>query len=287
MLRTVKKVLPKSWRSDDPTIPVVRMSGAIAAGGSGFRQPLSLASTAPPLEKAFRIKDAPAVAIVLNSPGGSPAQSNLIHERIRHLAKKKEKKVLIFVEDVAASGGYMIACAGDEIIADTYSIIGSIGVVAAGFGFTGAIEKLGVERRVYTSGENKMILDPFQPEKESDVERLLDIQSDIHGKFIDLVKTRRGDNLDESNPEMFTGAFWTAGRALELGLIDKIGNMKTELEERYGDKVNIRLIDADKSFFARRFFGSEMPSADTLARSAGEGLLQSVEERAMWNRYGL
>lgn len=287
MKRILKKVLPKSFFSDAPTIPVVRMSGAIAAGGSGLRPPLSLESIATPLEKAFRIKDAPAVALILNSPGGSPAQSNLIHQRIRHLAKKHEKRVLIFVEDVAASGGYMIACAGDEIIADSYSIIGSIGVISAGFGFTEAISKLGVERRVYTSGENKSILDPFQPEKDEDIERLKEIQAEIHGQFIDLVKTSRSDHLDDSNPDLFTGAFWTSPRALELGLIDKIGNMKSELEERFGDKVDIRLISAEKSFLSRRLLGGELSSAEQIAKSAAEGLLQAVEERAIWNRYGL
>ena len=176
------------------SIPVVRLSGMIGQV-SRFRRGLSLRSVAPLLKKAFSVKAAPAVALIINSPGGSPVQSHLIYKRIRALAAEKEKHVIVFVEDVCASGGYMIACAGDEIVVDPASIVGSIGVVSAGFGFVEALRKLGVERRVYTSGESKVILDPFQPEKPEDVARLKSIQEEVHDHFIDIVRARRGDVL--------------------------------------------------------------------------------------------
>ncbi len=195
-------------RSDTVTIPVVRLHGTIASGGTQFRQNLSLASVAGVLEKAFAFKNAPAVAISVNSPGGSPVQSRLIYRRIRDLASEKNKPVLIFVEDVAASGGYMIALAGDEIVADPSSIVGSIGVISASFGFTELMKKIGIERRVYTAGRNKAVLDPFKPENEEDVERLKQLQLQVHDTFIDLVKQRRGAKLKDE-PDLFTGLFWT------------------------------------------------------------------------------
>ncbi|MEL6437488.1 MAG: S49 family peptidase, partial [Pseudomonadota bacterium] len=165
MLKRLSKLLPKRFRNDVPTVPVVRLQGMIAAGGSTFNPTLSLASCAQNLERAFKMKEAPAVALAVNSPGGSPVQSRLIYKRIRDLAKEHDKEVLVFCEDVAASGGYMIACAGDEVFADPSSIVGSIGVISAGFGFVEAIDKIGVERRVYTAGKNKSTLDPFAPAK--------------------------------------------------------------------------------------------------------------------------
>ncbi|HUN13384.1 MAG TPA: S49 family peptidase, partial [Rhabdaerophilum sp.] len=197
MRRLFNRLLPRSWRSDAITIPVVRLHGTIMSGGGQFRPNLSLASTAGVLEKAFADASAPAVAISINSPGGSPVQSRLIYRRIRDLAAEKNKEVLVFVEDVAASGGYMIAVAGDEIIADPSSIVGSIGVVSASFGFTELMKKIGVERRVHTAGRNKAVLDPFKPEKEEDVERLKSLQLEIHDTFIDLVKERRGARLKD------------------------------------------------------------------------------------------
>src|SRR5688572_22737495 len=178
--RFLNRLLPKSMRSEAVTIPVIRLHGTIMAGGGQFRPSLSLASTAGMIEKAFGYEEAPAVAISLNSPGGSPVQSRLIYKRIRDLATEKNKKVLVFVEDVAASGGYMIAVAGDEIIADPSSIVGSIGVVSASFGFTDLMKKVGVERRVYTAGKNKAVLDPFKPENEEDIERLKALQLEVH-----------------------------------------------------------------------------------------------------------
>ncbi|MGN6146321.1 MAG: S49 family peptidase, partial [Mesorhizobium sp.] len=215
MRRLINRLLPKSWRSDAATIPVIRLQGAIMAGGSQFRPGLSLATTAGLIEKALAF-EAPAVAIAINSPGGSPVQSRLIYKRIRDLATEKNKRVLVFVEDVAASGGYMIALAGDEIIADPSSIVGSIGVVSASFGFPELLKKIGVERRVHTAGQNKSVLDPFRPEKKEDVERLKALQLEVHETFIDMVKERRGPKLKD-DPDLFTGLFWTGKRGLDLG----------------------------------------------------------------------
>jgi signal peptide peptidase SppA len=219
------RLTPKRFRKKGMVIPVVRLSGAIMTGGNQFKPTLNLATVAPMLEKAFAKKASPVVAISINSPGGSPVQSRLIFQRIRALAEEKDKKVLVFVEDVAASGGYMIALAGDEIFADPTSIVGSIGVVSGGFGFPELLRKIGVERRVYTAGENKVILDPFQPEKEGDVEYLKTLQLEIHKVFIEMVKMRRGERLAD-DPTIFSGLFWTGLRGLELGLIDGLGEMR-------------------------------------------------------------
>src|SRR5690606_16952430 len=238
-------------RSSVVTIPVIRLHGTIMSGGGQFRPSLSLASTAGLIEKAFAFDDAPAIAISINSPGGSPVQSRLIYKRIRDLAVEKNKRVLVFVEDVAASGGYMIALAGDEIIADESSIVGSIGVVSAGFGFQELLKKIGVERRVHTAGQNKAILDPFQPEKPEDVERLKQLQLEIHETFIDMVKERRGAKLAD-HPDLFTGMFWTAKKGLELGLIDGLGDMRSFIKQRYGDKTKLQLISPARSLFGRK-----------------------------------
>jgi signal peptide peptidase SppA len=238
------------------------------------------------LEKAFADKQAPTIALSVNSPGGSPVQSRLIYKRIRDLAEEKNKKVLVFVEDVAASGGYMIAVAGDEIIADPSSIVGSIGVVSAMFGFHELIKKIGIERRVHTAGSNKAILDPFQPEKKADVERLKAIQLDMHETFIDLVKARRGTKLAE-DPDLFTGLFWSGRRARELGLVDAIGDMRSVLKERYGPKTRLRLISAPRGLFGRRpgIWGLAAPGE--IAAGAAKGLAEAAEDRALWGRYGL
>lgn len=248
MRRLFSRLLPASMRSNAVTIPVIRLHGTIMSGGNQFRPNLSLASTAALIEKAFAFKDAPAVAISINSPGGSPVQSRLIYKRIRDLAEEKKKHVLVFVEDVAASGGYMIAVAGDEIIADPSSVVGSIGVVSAGFGFQDLIKKIGVERRVHTAGQNKSILDPFQPEKPDDVARLKDLQLEIHQTFIDLVNQRRGLKLKD-DPELFTGMFWTGMKGLELGLIDGLGDMRSFLRQRYGEKTRLQLVAPARGFF--------------------------------------
>ena len=285
MRRLINRLLPKSWRSDAVTIPVIRLQGAIMAGGSQFRPGLSLATTAGLIEKAFAF-EAPAVAISINSPGGSPVQSRLIYKRIRDLAAEKNKRVLVFVEDVAASGGYMIALAGDEIIADPSSIVGSIGVVSASFGFPELLKKIGVERRVHTAGQNKSVLDPFRPEKPEDVERLKALQLEVHETFIDMVKERRGPKLKD-DPDLFTGLFWTGKRGLDLGLVDALGDMRGVLKQRYGAKTRLKLISQPRGLFARfGLFGSKAEPADIAAAAAG-GLADAAEQRALWSRYGL
>ena len=275
MTNPFMRLMPRRFRKTKTVIPVVRLSGAIAAGGGGFRPQLNLATIETSLEKAFSRKNSPAVALSINSPGGSPVQSRLIYERIRSLAEKHEKKVLVFVEDVAASGGYMIALAGDEIFADPTSIVGSIGVVSGGFGFPELLKKLGVERRLYTSGENKAILDPFQPEKDDEIAYLRTLQQDIHQVFIDMVKARRYGRLKD-DPDLFSGLFWTGMRGQELGLVDGLGSLGGVLELRYGKDVVIEVMEKPKGFFARRFLGA-----------ATGALVASLEEKALWSRFGL
>lgn len=281
--------MPKRFRKEGVTIPVVRLQGAIMAGGSQFRPALNLAAVAPVLEKAFSDKAAPAVAISINSPGGSPVQSRLIFQRIRDLAAEKNKRVLVFIEDVAASGGYMIALAGDEIFADPTSIVGSIGVVSGGFGFPELLKKIGVERRVYTAGENKVILDPFKPERESDIDYLKSLQVEIHAVFIDMVKARRGSRLAD-DPDIFSGLFWTGQRGLALGLIDGLADMRGEIRRRYGANAGLRLVSP-----ARGLFGRKVPGVGSgLLALAGEGagaasigaLSELAEEKALWARFG-
>jgi signal peptide peptidase SppA len=284
--RLFNRLLPAAWRSDAVTIPVIRLHGAILAGGTQFRPSLSLASVAGAIEKAFAVKGAPAVAISVNSPGGSPVQARLIYKRIRDLAAEKNKRVFVFVEDAAASGGYMIALAGDEIVADPSSIVGSIGVVSAGFGFQELIGKIGIERRVHTAGQNKSILDPFQPEKKADVERLKTLQLEIHDTFIDMVRERRGAKLAEE-PDLFTGLFWTGRKGLELGLVDALGDMRSFLKERYGDKTRLQLVAAPRSFLSRRLGLSRIGAGEGLAASAAGGLAAAMQERALWARLGL
>jgi signal peptide peptidase SppA len=230
-----------------------------------------LSTTARSLERAFSTRHARAVALIINSPGGSPAQSHLIFRRIRQLAEEKKIPVLAFIEDVGASGGYMLACAADEIVCDQYSIVGSIGVVGGSFGFPKLLDKLGVERRLYTSGDHKVMLDPFLPEKPEDVKRYKAIQKDIHQHFIALVKERRGAKLKGADKTLFSGEFWTAQTAIELGLADATGDMRSTLRERYGDKVRTPLISAERSMFGRKL----------------PGVISALEARAIWSRYGL
>jgi signal peptide peptidase SppA len=264
-----------------PVVPVVRLSGTIGRV-SRFQSGLTLASVAPLLKKAFAMKASPAVAICINSPGGSPVQSHLIYKRIRSLADEKEKRVLIFVEDVCASGGYMIACAGDEIVVDPASIVGSIGVVSAGFGFVDAMRKLGVERRLYTSGKAKVILDPFQPEKPEDVARLKAIQEEVHDHFIDIVRTRRGDVLArDRDEEIFSGQFWSGQTSVSLGLADRTGDLAAVLREKFGDHVRTKLFSTERNFFGRKGIGSDIGTA------LAEKVIMELDERALWERYRL
>ena len=273
------RLIPEKFRSKRPVVHVVRLAGVIG-GSSPLRPGLSLRAVEPTLKRAFGRKGLAAVAIQINSPGGSAVQSALIHARIRSLAANHNTPVLVFCEDVAASGGYWLACSGDEVYADTSSIVGSIGVIAAGFGFVDAIAKLGIERRVHTSGESKSILDPFQPEKPEDVARLLTLQGDIHEEFKSLVRTRRAGKLKGEEGELFSGAFWSGRKAQELGLIDGIGHMHEILMRRFGEKVEIKPIEKPHGWGLRRL---GFPSAEEVAgRFAG-----AIEERAMWSRFGL
>ncbi|WP_240002414.1 S49 family peptidase [Oleisolibacter albus] len=270
-----------------PVVSVLRLSGVIGAIGP-MRGGLTLEATAESIERAFAPKDQQAVALVINSPGGSPVQSALIGNRIRQLADEKKLPVLAFVEDVAASGGYWLACAADEIIADPASIVGSIGVVSQGFGFQDLLARIGVERRVYTAGRNKAMLDPFQPEKSEDVERLKALQLEIHASFIAWVKARRGPRLKADDDTLFTGEFWTGSRGLGLGLVDSLGDLRATLRARFGDTVRFRLVEERKPWLARRLgmAGAALPAAD-LATGAAAGLVAAAEQRALWARYGL
>lgn len=290
IIRTLRRLF---GLENPPVVSLIRLSGVIAAGGGPLRQgPLNIAGTAGLIERAFSFPGQAAVAIVINSPGGSPVQSALIGKRIRDLADEKKVPVIAFVEDVAASGGYWIACAADEIVADASSIVGSIGVISAGFGFTEAIQKLGVERRVYTAGENKSILDPFQPEKAEDVERLKSLQLEIHDAFKQWVTRRRAGRLNADTGELFSGQFWTGAKGLELGLVDRLGDARSVLRERFGEKVVIRGIGQKRSLFQRVRFnvaaGEPTPQlGPDLLSTLPAGILAAMEERALWSRFGL
>ncbi len=265
-----------------PIVPVVRLSGTIGRV-SRFQSGLSLAGVAPLLKKAFAVKTAPAVALIINSPGGSPVQSHLIYKRIRALADENEKTVIAFAEDVCASGGYMIALAADEIVVDPASIVGSIGVVSTGFGFVELMRKVGVERRVYTSGESKVILDPFQPEKPDDVARLKAIQEEVHDHFIEMVRSRRGDVLaKERENDIFSGQFWSGKTAVALGLADRLGDIASVLREKYGEHVRLKLFSSERNLFGRR-----MGVGAAFGSGLAERLVTELDERAMWERYRL
>jgi len=267
-----------------PAVPVVRLSGVIAASGLLGSRGLSIESVAPLLARAFAQRGAKAVAIAINSPGGSPVQSALIAQRIRLLAREKKLPVIAFVEDVAASGGYWLACAADEIIADPASIVGSIGVISAGFGFQDLIARIGVERRVHTSGDHKSTLDPFRPENPDDVERLKRLQTEIHDGFKDWVRERRSGRLKGDDATLFTGEFWTGKRGLELGLVDSMGELRAVLQQRYGAKVHLPVIQARKRLLSRFGLGSSLGgSIDQI----GPTTLAALEERAHWQRFGL
>jgi signal peptide peptidase SppA len=274
------RIIPLRFRKSVPVIHHIRLAGAIGIG-TPLRPALTFKDSEKLIDRAFARKGLAGVAISVNSPGGSPVQSALIHRRIRALAAKNKVPVFVFCEDVAASGGYWLACAGDEIYADESSVVGSIGVISAGFGFVEAIGKLGIERRVHTAGENKAILDPFQREKPEDVARLLALQGDVHGAFKDLVRERRKGRLKGEEGELFSGAFWAGRRALELGLIDGIGHLHDTLERKFGDRVVIRTIQAPKGWGLRRLgFGG---TAETLPAAA----LEAIETQALWRRFGL
>jgi signal peptide peptidase SppA len=263
-----------------PVVPVVRLTGVIASGGLLGNRGLSIESVAPLLKRAFETRGASAVALAINSPGGSPVQSALIAQRIRLLAGEKNLKVIAFVEDVAASGGYWLACAADEIIVDPSSIIGSIGVISAGFGFQELLARVGVERRVHTAGENKSMLDPFRPERPEDVERLHRLQMEIHDGFKAWVRERRAGRLTADESALFNGEFWTGRRGLELGLADGSGELRATLQARYGVKVRLPMIAPRRGLLSRLRLGTTMDGI-------GPTMLAALEERLYWQRFGL
>lgn len=271
------RFIPPRFRKSVPVIHHVRLHGAIGIG-TPLRPAITAKDTENVLERAFSRKGIAGVAISINSPGGSAVQSALIHTRMRALAEKHKIPVYAFCEDVAASGGYWLACAGDEIYADDSSIVGSIGVIAAGFGFVDAIEKLGIERRVHTAGDNKAILDPFQPEKTEDVERLMSLQADVHEAFKAVVRARRQGKLKGDEKEMFSGAFWAGRQALGMGLIDGIGHLHDVLQRKFGDKVVVRTISPASGWGLKRLgFGADFAGS----------VIEAMEIRALWSRFGL
>lgn len=270
-----------------PVVPVVRMAGMIAASAS-LRRGVSLVAMAPLLEKAFTYHGAVAVALVINSPGGSPVQSALIFERIRNLSRKHDKPVIAFVEDMAASGGYWLACAADEIIVSPASIVGSIGVVSAGFGFVSALEKLGVERRVYTAGTRKAMLDAFRPENPDDIEHLRSLQQEIHAQFTTMVEQRRGSRLDDDRDLLFSGAFWTGRKAVSLGLADAEGEIRSVLMQRFGDKVELVPIEPRRGILSIPPAGGiHLQDHARLADELVEAGLFRLEEYQLRSRLGL
>jgi signal peptide peptidase SppA len=259
-------------------VPHIRLSGIIGSVGK-FKQGLDFNGQQEIIQKAFAIKKAKAIAISINSPGGSPVQSHLIYSYIRKQAKKNKKKVLIFAEDVAASGGYLIACAGDEIYANSSSIIGSIGVIYSSFGLQEMIKKVGIQRRIYTAGRNKSTLDPFVEEKKEDIERLKKIQLELHSDFIKVVETSRSSKLKkDGNPDLFSGEFWSGSKAKELGLIDGLGNADEILKEKFGEDVVIKKFEKPKSWLSKKLSGA--------GESQIENLLNIIEEKSIWQRYG-
>jgi len=281
--------LPARFRPGTAVVPVVRLSGVIGAV-TPLRPGMSLAGVARVLERAFSMRNAKAVALVINSPGGSPVQSRQIYLRIKQLAAEKKLPVLVFVEDVAASGGYMIACAGDEIFCDPSSILGSIGVVGGSFGFQEAIKRLGIERRLYTAGAHKAMLDPFLPENPDDVAKLKALQREIHQIFIALVKESRGARLKGADDTLFTGEYWAGESSIALGLADGIGDLRSTLRARYGEKVLTPVIAQPTGLLSgllgRKSAGAGQLSAMESMAGLPDELISAVETRAIWAKFG-
>ena len=266
-------------------IPVIYISGIIVNIG-GLRKGITISSIEDLLEKAFKIKNSAAVAIIINSPGGSPVQSSLIYKRIKKLAKKNNTKVIFFVEDVAASGGYYIACAGDEIYVDENSIVGSIGVIYASFGFDKLIKKYGIERRIFTTGKYKSILDSFQKQKLSDVKKLKSIQMEIFKNFKNIVLKSRIKKINKQNKNIFSGSFWVGKEAIKLGLVDGIGDLKTVMEKKFGEKLRYVLIKPKKTFlksiFSKSFYSKDLVDTKKIIND----MMTYMESRNIWGRYG-
>lgn len=286
-----KRLIGRAMRRA-PVVAVLRLSGVISAP-SRIHSGLNLGALAPHIEAAFRQRRLQAVALVVNSPGGAAAQSSLIARRIRSLAAEKEVPVFAFVEDVAASGGYWLACAADEIYADESSIVGSIGVIASGFGFVEMMTKLGVERRLHVQGDKKALLDPFIPETAADVRRLTALQKDIFESFKDVVRERRGGKLTLGERQAFSGEIWTGRKALEHGLIDGIGDLRTVMRERYGEDVRFKVLGREPGLLSRvlrrRFGGTAVAARGSppVPGNWADQLISALEVRALWSRFGL
>ena len=262
---------------NDPVIACVSLNGVIGKD-SKLSSGINFDNVSPILKRAFNTKKVKAVSITINSPGGSPVQSELIYNYIRELSVEKKIPVYTFAQDVAASGGYWLLLSGDEVYAHNSSIIGSIGVIFSGFGFVDLIKKIGVERRIYTEGKNKAILDPFLPEENENIEILKDAQRDIYEGFKYLVKSRRVGKLKESEEKLFTGAFWSGKKSAELGLVDGICDMRSKMKEKFGDKVEIKKITIKKGLL-KSFFSEKSPLVDSL--------FSKLEERISFNKFGL
>ncbi len=288
IFKLVHLLRAKFFGDGPPLVAVVRLNGVIGQADR-FNKGLNIEGVGPTLEQAFGLTGLSAVAIVINSPGGSPVQSAFIADRIRDLAREKDVPVLAFAEDVAASGGYMLALAGDAIYAHEASIIGSIGVISGGFGFVKAMEKLGVERRIYTAGEKKSQLDPFSPENSDDISRIKDIQVEIHEFFKKFVRDRRGKRLKGARAKIFSGDFFTGTEAKKLGLIDEIGEMRSVLKERFGKKVRFKTVgDKKRGLLSMLGLGASTKAVGPFdAGELGHGLISAAEERLFWNRFGL
>jgi signal peptide peptidase SppA len=271
------------FRDPPPVVPVIRFDGVIAP--RQWRGAISMASHAAALDRAFGMRRAVAVAIAVNSPGGSPVQSSLLFRRIRALADEKHVPVFAFAEDVAASGGYWLALAGDEVYAEETSLLGSIGVVSSGFGFTRLIDRIGVDRRLYTAGENKSLLDPFLPEQERDIARLTSLQQDIHTAFKDHVKRRRAGKIDATDETLFSGEVMTGRMALQKGLIDGIGDLRSVLRARFGERV--RLVPVASERRRRWPFSRPQRGIDAAGLGFVADLVDWLEARLLWARFGL
>ncbi len=286
-MEKIKKYIP--FRKKAPQVGVIKLTGVIGASGS-FRKGLNLQSIETFLQDAFSNKRITAVALIINSPGGSPVQSDLIQKRIRDLSTEFQKPVFVFCEDVAASGGYWIALAGDEIYANASSIIGSIGVVSAGFGFKEAISKLGVERRIYSTGPNKGMLDPFVDEDPKHIERLKLLQEEIFTLFREWVLSRRGEKLNGTHEELFSGAFWTGIQAKELGLIDGLGDLREIMRNKFGDKVVFKEYAAKTGILSKLGLGGSSEFSmvtDAKINSLFSDAMEWIEQRVTWGRFGL
>jgi len=280
----IAKTPLKRFVEKSPVVAVLPLYGVIASGGGKLRgENINLSGMAEKIEDAFSTKNLSAVALPINSPGGSPVQSSLIFDRIRQLADEKEIPVYAFAEDVMASGGYWLGLCADEIYVNQNSVVGSIGVVSAGFGFTALLEKVGVERRAYSAGENKMKLDPFSPEKEDDVVWLKKLQTEIHENFKDLVKNRRGDRLKKrKDKELFSGDVWTGPKAVELGLVDGIADIRSFMREKYGEKVKFKRFEGRQGFLQRK-----LGLGASVGEEAVETFIAAVKNQAAWGRFGL